>query len=94
VCERAGCLCACRELGANGTKSMLAVPVSFVSEHIETLEEIDMGECAGGKALCCVQGGPVPALRRGRVDFSRPLLAHRLQTGLQRMPSGVGVGSQ
>lgn len=34
----------CRELGAKGTKSMLAVPVSFVSEHIETLEEIDMGE--------------------------------------------------
>jgi ferrochelatase len=32
----------CRELGARGVKSMLAVPVSFVSEHIETLEEIDM----------------------------------------------------
>ena len=31
-----------RELGANGVKSLLAVPVSFVSEHIETLEEIDM----------------------------------------------------
>ena len=32
----------CRELGAKGVKSLLAVPVSFVSEHIETLEEIDM----------------------------------------------------
>ena len=31
-----------RELGSSGTKSMVAVPVSFVSEHIETLEEIDM----------------------------------------------------
>jgi len=31
-----------RELGARGVKRMLAVPVSFVSEHIETLEEIDM----------------------------------------------------
>ncbi|CAA7400260.1 unnamed protein product [Spirodela intermedia] len=30
------------ELGQKGTKSLLAVPVSFVSEHIETLEEIDM----------------------------------------------------
>ncbi|KAK1367866.1 Ferrochelatase [Heracleum sosnowskyi] len=30
------------ELGKNGVKSLLAVPVSFVSEHIETLEEIDM----------------------------------------------------
>lgn len=31
-----------RELGKDGTKAMLAVPVSFVSEHIETLEEIDV----------------------------------------------------
>lgn len=31
-----------RELGAKGTESLLAVPISFVSEHIETLEEIDM----------------------------------------------------
>lgn len=31
-----------RLLGASGCKSMLAVPISFVSEHIETLEEIDM----------------------------------------------------
>ncbi|KAF0928685.1 hypothetical protein E2562_006111 [Oryza meyeriana var. granulata] len=30
------------ELGQQGVKSLLAVPVSFVSEHIETLEEIDM----------------------------------------------------
>ena len=34
--------CTCRELGAKGVNSLLAVPVSFVSEHIETLEEIDM----------------------------------------------------
>lgn len=31
-----------RSLGAAGVKSLLAVPISFVSEHIETLEEIDM----------------------------------------------------
>jgi len=31
-----------RELGASGVKKLLAVPISFVSEHIETLEEIDM----------------------------------------------------
>ncbi|XP_061374900.1 ferrochelatase-2, chloroplastic isoform X2 [Gastrolobium bilobum] len=30
------------ELGQKGVKSLVAVPVSFVSEHIETLEEIDM----------------------------------------------------
>ena len=33
---------AIRELGQQGVKSLLAVPISFVSEHIETLEEIDM----------------------------------------------------
>ncbi|KAG2651606.1 hypothetical protein PVAP13_1NG292900 [Panicum virgatum] len=30
------------ELGQKGVKSLLAVPISFVSEHIETLEEIDV----------------------------------------------------
>ncbi len=30
------------ELGASGVKNLIVVPVSFVSEHIETLEEIDM----------------------------------------------------
>ncbi|GMH44226.1 hypothetical protein BSKO_12160 [Bryopsis sp. KO-2023] len=31
-----------RTLGRAGVKGLLAVPISFVSEHIETLEEIDM----------------------------------------------------
>ncbi|CAM8937236.1 unnamed protein product [Rhodiola kirilowii] len=30
------------ELGQKGVKALLAVPISFVSEHIETLEEIDV----------------------------------------------------
>jgi len=30
------------ELGAMGVKNLVVVPISFVSEHIETLEEIDM----------------------------------------------------
>lgn len=30
------------ELGKQGVKNLVVVPVSFVSEHIETLEEIDM----------------------------------------------------
>jgi len=30
------------ELGKKGVKNLVVVPVSFVSEHIETLEEIDM----------------------------------------------------
>jgi len=31
-----------RQLGSEGVTDMVVVPVSFVSEHIETLEEIDM----------------------------------------------------
>ncbi|XP_076938664.1 ferrochelatase-1, chloroplastic/mitochondrial-like [Bidens hawaiensis] len=50
------------ELGKSGVKSLLAVPVSFVSEHIETLEEIDMEY----KELALESGvenwGRVPAL--------------------------------
>jgi len=30
------------QLGADGVKNLVVVPISFVSEHIETLEEIDM----------------------------------------------------
>ncbi|KAG1346408.1 Ferrochelatase [Cocos nucifera] len=30
------------DLGQKGVKSLMVVPISFVSEHIETLEEIDM----------------------------------------------------
>lgn len=30
------------DLGAKGVKNIVVVPISFVSEHIETLEEIDM----------------------------------------------------
>lgn len=33
---------ALRELGENGVKDLVVVPISFVSEHIETLEEIDL----------------------------------------------------
>lgn len=31
-----------QDLGKDGVKNLIVVPVSFVSEHIETLEEIDM----------------------------------------------------
>jgi protoporphyrin/coproporphyrin ferrochelatase len=30
------------ELAANGVQDLLVVPISFVSDHIETLQEIDM----------------------------------------------------
>ncbi|HEY9649660.1 MAG TPA: ferrochelatase [Coleofasciculaceae cyanobacterium] len=33
---------ALQELGAQGVKDLLVVPISFVSEHIETLQEVDI----------------------------------------------------
>jgi len=33
---------AIKELGAQGVKDLVVVPISFVSEHIETLQEIDI----------------------------------------------------
>ncbi|KAK6140846.1 hypothetical protein DH2020_025414 [Rehmannia glutinosa] len=50
------------ELGQQGVKSLLAVPVSFVSEHIETLEEIDMEYKELALESGIVNWGRVPAL--------------------------------
>ncbi len=57
-------LAAHRQLGARGIKSMLAVPVSFVSEHIETLEEIDM-EYRWGQGPAVPQRQPMHQPQRG-----------------------------
>lgn len=53
---------AIRHLGQSGTKSMLAVPVSFISEHIETLEEIDCEYRDLAEESGIVHWGRVPAL--------------------------------
>lgn len=59
--------CCCRELGASGVKSLLAVPVSFVSEHIETLEEIDMEYRELAHESGIQNWGRVPALNTNPV---------------------------
>lgn len=51
-----------RELGAAGVKNLLAVPISFVSEHIETLEEIDMEYRELAEESGVKYWGRVPAL--------------------------------
>jgi len=51
-----------RELGARGCKSLLAVPISFVSEHIETLEEIDCEYRELAEESGITNWGRVPAL--------------------------------
>eukprot|EP00193_Tetraselmis_chui_P005160 CAMPEP_0177767952 /NCGR_PEP_ID=MMETSP0491_2-20121128/9438_1 /TAXON_ID=63592 /ORGANISM="Tetraselmis chuii, Strain PLY429" /LENGTH=523 /DNA_ID=CAMNT_0019284679 /DNA_START=281 /DNA_END=1852 /DNA_ORIENTATION=+ len=51
-----------RDLGARGCKSLLAVPISFVSEHIETLEEIDCEYRELAEESGIKNWGRVPAL--------------------------------
>eukprot|EP00238_Polyblepharides_amylifera_P009107 CAMPEP_0196589496 /NCGR_PEP_ID=MMETSP1081-20130531/63710_1 /TAXON_ID=36882 /ORGANISM="Pyramimonas amylifera, Strain CCMP720" /LENGTH=522 /DNA_ID=CAMNT_0041912315 /DNA_START=236 /DNA_END=1804 /DNA_ORIENTATION=- len=51
-----------KELGASGVKDLLAVPISFVSEHIETLEEIDMEYRELAEESGITNWGRVPAL--------------------------------
>jgi ferrochelatase len=66
---------AIRVLTTQGCKSILAVPVSFVSEHIETLEEIDM-EYRGVAAETGIrQWGRVPALNMNQVFIDDLALA-------------------
>ncbi|KAL2342857.1 hypothetical protein Fmac_004142 [Flemingia macrophylla] len=50
------------ELGKKGVKSLLAVPISFVSEHIETLEEIDVEYKELALSSGIEKWGRVPAL--------------------------------
>eukprot|EP00976_Prorocentrum_cordatum_P114051 1195795-Prorocentrum_minimum.AAC.3 len=49
-------------LGQRGVKDLLAVPISFVSEHIETLEEIDMEYRELAEESGIENWGRVPAL--------------------------------
>ena len=56
-----------RELGSSGIKSMLAVPISFVSEHIETLEEIDCEYRELAEESGIANWGRVPALNTNPV---------------------------
>merc|ERR1719478_1027471 len=51
-----------RLLGGQGVKKLLAVPISFVSEHIETLEEIDMEYRELAESCGVENWGRVPAL--------------------------------
>eukprot|EP00798_Chlamydomonas_sp_ICE-L_P003892 gene3892-13961_t len=56
-----------RELGESGVKSLMAVPISFVSEHIETLEEIDMEYRELAHESGITNWGRVPALNTNEV---------------------------
>lgn len=76
------------ELGQKGVKSLLAVPVSFVSEHIETLEEIDMEY----KHLALESGisnwGRVPAL-----NCTPSFITDLADAVVEALPSAMAMSS-
>lgn len=77
------------ELGQKGVKSLLAVPVSFVSEHIETLEEIDMEY----KELALESGienwGRVPAL-----GCTSSFITDLADAVIEALPSAISMSTE
>ncbi|XP_043704389.1 ferrochelatase-2, chloroplastic [Telopea speciosissima] len=77
------------ELGQKGVKSLVAVPVSFVSEHIETLEEIDMEY----KELALESGienwGRVPAL-----GCTSSFISDLADAVLEALPSATAMSTK
>jgi len=82
-----------RELAADGCKALLAVPVSFVSEHIETLEEIDVEYRELAESVGITQWRRVPALNTepAFIDDLAALVIDKLPACAQR-PGYAGSG--
>ncbi|EPS60204.1 ferrochelatase, partial [Genlisea aurea] len=74
------------KLGQEGVKSLLAVPVSFVSEHIETLEEIDMEYRELALDSGIVNWGRVPAL-----NCTPAFIDDLADAVVEALPSAVGM---
>eukprot|EP00850_Spirogloea_muscicola_P008704 SM000047S16843 [mRNA] locus=s47:194683:198018:- [translate_table: standard] len=90
------------ELGQNGVKSLLAVPISFVSEHIETLEEIDVEYKELAIASGIKEWGRVPAMNceprfiddlADAVLEALPYVGAMAASGLETRQSLVPLGS-
>ncbi|KAK4490990.1 hypothetical protein RD792_001711 [Penstemon davidsonii] len=76
------------ELGQQGVKSLLAVPVSFVSEHIETLEEIDMEYKELAVESGIVNWGRVPAL-----NCTSSFITDLADAVIEALPSAVAIST-
>ncbi|KAL3844224.1 hypothetical protein ACJIZ3_001627 [Penstemon smallii] len=76
------------ELGQRGVKSLLAVPVSFVSEHIETLEEIDMEYKELAIESGIVNWGRVPAL-----NCTSSFITDLADAVIEALPSAVAIST-
>ncbi|MDJ0600264.1 MAG: ferrochelatase [Crocosphaera sp.] len=72
---------ALQELGEQGVKDLLVVPISFVSEHIETLQEIDIEYREVAEEAGITNFLRVPALNTHPlfIDALTDLVTHSLQ---------------
>ncbi|KAL3818968.1 hypothetical protein ACJIZ3_004873 [Penstemon smallii] len=76
------------ELGQQGVKSLLAVPISFVSEHIETLEEIDMEYKELALESGIVNWGRVPAL-----NCTPSFITDLADAVIEALPSAMAIST-
>ncbi|KAH6835782.1 ferrochelatase 1 [Perilla frutescens var. hirtella] len=76
------------ELGQQGVRSLLAVPVSFVSEHIETLEEIDMEYKELALESGIVNWGRVPAL-----NCTPSFITDLADAVIEALPSAMAISN-
>jgi protoporphyrin/coproporphyrin ferrochelatase len=69
-----------RRLAADGVKNLLVVPVSFVSDHIETLHELDvqLKKLALAQGITHFERAPVPGVRPSFIDALAGIVAHSL----------------
>jgi len=78
-----------RALGDQGTKALCAVPVSFVSEHIETLEEMDQEYRELAEESGIEYWGRVPAL-----DCDEIFIDDLADAVVEALPSSTTTTSQ
>lgn len=75
---------ALEELGANNIKDLLVVPISFVSEHIETLQEIDLEYREVAEEVGITNFKRVPALNTHPMFIEA--LSNLTTTALEKTP--------
>lgn len=75
---------ALEELGANNIKDLLVVPISFVSEHIETLQEIDLEYREVAEEVGITNFKRVPALNTHPIFIEA--LSNLTTTALEKTP--------
>ncbi|KAK9789019.1 hypothetical protein WJX73_009514 [Symbiochloris irregularis] len=84
---------AIRDLGKRGTRALLAVPVSFISEHIETLEEIDCEYRDLAEESGIEHWGRVPALGTNPkfIDDLADMVLEQLPSAAPRLDTLQGM---